>query len=155
LNTIQGDMADLSIFKDETFDLVFNPCSTGFVADVVKVYKEASRVLKPGGIFMTGFTNPVYYLFDIALAEKGIFTLKYKMPYSDFTSLDDEELKFFTDKNEPLIFGHSLEDLLNGQLKSGLVLTHIIEDSWGDDNPINKYFNPFFATRAVKGMVNG
>ena len=31
LKTIEGDMRDLSVFDDETFDLVFNPCSTAFV----------------------------------------------------------------------------------------------------------------------------
>ena len=152
IKTVQGDMADLSMFADETFDLVFNPCSTCFVPDVVQVYKEASRVLKKGGIFMTGFTKPVYYLFDIALAEKGIFTLKYESPYSDLTSLNDEELKFFLDQNEPMVFGHSLEAHINGQLKAGLQITEIMEDNWGGNNPIDKYFPPFVATRAVKNF---
>src|SRR5688500_15036207 len=87
IKTIRGDMANLSVFEDNSFDMVFNPLSTAFVPDVVKVYREAARVLKKGGVFMTGFTKPVYYLFDIALAEKGIFTLKYESPYSDLHSL--------------------------------------------------------------------
>jgi SAM-dependent methyltransferase len=152
IKTVQGDMADLSVFADESFDLVFNPCSTCFVPDVIQVYKEAARVLKKGGIFMTGFTKPVYYLFDIALAEKGIFTLKYESPYSDLTSLSDDELKFFLDQNEPVVFGHSLEAHINGQLKAGLQITEIMEDNWGGNNPIDKYFLPFVATRAVKSF---
>jgi len=152
IKTVQGDMADLSAFSDESFDFVFNPCSTGFVPDVVKVYKEASRVLKKGGIFMTGFTHPVYYLFDVALVEKGIFTLKYQSPYSDLTSLNDEELKFFLDQNEPVVFGHSLEALINGQLQAGLQITDLMEDNWGGNNPVDKHFPPFIATRAVKSF---
>lgn len=150
IKTFQGDMADLSVFKDETFDVVFNPCSTAFVPDVVRVYKEAARVLKKGGIFMTGFTKPVYYLFDIKLAEKGIFTLKYKSPYSDLESLDEYELNSFLEQNEPVVFGHSLEAHIDGQLKSGLMLTDLFEDTWGENNPIDQYFPPFVATRAVK-----
>ena len=152
IKTVQGDMADLSVFESGTFDLVFNPCSTAFVPDVVKVYKEASRVLKKGGIFMTGYTKPVYYLFDIALVEKGIFTLKYSSPYSDLTSLDDEELKFFLDQNEPMVFGHSMEDHINGQINAGLQITGILEDNWGGDNPVDKHFKPFIASRAVKSI---
>nr|HMT29378.1 class I SAM-dependent methyltransferase [Bacteroidia bacterium] len=150
IKTVQGDMADLSTFEDESFDIIFNPCSTGFVPDVVAVYKEAARVLKKGGVFMTGFTKPVYYLFDVKLVEEGVFTLKYSSPYSDLDSLSDEELDMFVSKNEPVIFGHSLEAFINGQLQSGLSLTHLFEDSWGEGNPIDKYFPAFVGTRAVK-----
>lgn len=150
IRTEQGDMADLSVFADNSFDVVFNPCSTCFVPDVKKVYSEVARVLRPGGVFMTGFTNPVYYLFDIKLAEEGIFTLKYHTPYSDLESLSKPELDSFLEKNEPLVFGHSLGDLLNGQLQAGLTLTDIFEDHWGDNNPIDRFMPAFMAARAVK-----
>ncbi len=150
INTVQGDMADLSVFADESFDVVFNPCSTCFVPDVKKVYKEVARVLKPGGVFMTGFTNPVYYLFDIKLADEGVFRLKYHTPYSDLESLSHQELNSFIEKNEPLIFGHSLEALLNGQLQAGLSLTDMFEDHWGENNHIDRFMPVFMATRAVK-----
>lgn len=152
IKTVQGDMADLTVFADETFDMIFNPCSTGFVPDVVKVYAEAARVLKKGGIFMTGFIKPVYYLFDIKLAEKGIFTLKYKSPYSDLESLDESELNFFLEQNEPVVFGHSMEAHINGQLKAGLQFTEIMEDTWGENNAADRYFPSFIAARAVKSF---
>ncbi len=152
IKTVEGDMADLSAFDDETFDMIFNPCSTGFVPDVVKVYAEAARVLKKGGIFMTGFIKPVYYLFDIKLVEKGIFTLKYESPYSDLDSLDELELNFFLEQNEPVVFGHSMEAHINGQLKAGLQLTELMEDTWGENNPADRYFPSFIATRAVKSI---
>lgn len=150
IERISGDMADLSVFPDACFDMVFNPCSTTFVPDVLPVYREAARVLRNGGIFMTGFTNPVYYLFDLLLLEKGEFRLKYTMPYSDARSLDETEKKFLSDKGEPLVFGHSLQDLINGQLQAGLSLTDLFEDSWGGNDPVDKYFKPFISTRAVK-----
>ena len=150
IKTVQGDMADLSVFADNSFDVIFNPCSTCFVPDVRKVYLEAARVLKPGGIFMTGFTKPVYYLFDIKLAEAGDFRLKYHSPYSDLESLSAEELDIFLKQQEPVIFGHSMEALMGGQLEAGLSLTHLFEDRWGDNNPIDRYMPAFMATRAVK-----
>ena len=150
ITTVQGDMADLSVFPDNSFDVVFNPCSTCFVPDVKKVYREVARILRPGGVYMTGFTKPVYYLFDIKLADEGIFTLKYHSPYSDLESLDEQELKNFIDKQEPLVFGHSLEALINGQIQAGLMITDMFEDRWGDDNPIDRFMPAFVATRAVK-----
>ena len=147
-------MADLSVFADESFDMVFNPLSIAFIPDVLPVYREVARVLKPGGIFLTAFTKPVYNLFDIMLVEKGIFTLKYSSPYSDIKSLDDEELKFFMDQNEPLVFGHSLDHYINGQLKAGLMIMEIMEDNWGGTNPVDKYFPAFVAVRSVKGFIS-
>lgn len=55
LETIQGDMADLSVFNDEKFDLIFHPVSNIFVPDVEVVWKECFRVLKPGGCLLAGF----------------------------------------------------------------------------------------------------
>jgi SAM-dependent methyltransferase len=154
IKIVQGDMADLSVFDDESFDMVFNPLSISFVPDVLPVYREVARVLKPGGIFLTAFTKPVYNLFDVMLVEKGIFTLKYSSPYSDVKSLDDDELKFFMDQNEPLVFGHSLDHFINGQLKAGLMIMEIMEDDWGGDNPVDKHFPAFVAVRSVKGYIS-
>lgn len=147
---IKGDMNDLSCFDKNSFDAVFNPCSTGFIPDVANVYHQVGQVLKPGGLFMTGFANPVIYLFDIFLAEKGEFKLKYSQPYSDLDSLDEAELKHFMDANEPLVFGHSLAAHFKGQIDAGLGLVDMFEDYWGEQNPLDKYLPGFIATVSRK-----
>ena len=48
LQTVEGDMRDLSCFPDESFDLIVHPVSNVFVPDVKPVWREAYRVLKPG-----------------------------------------------------------------------------------------------------------
>ena len=64
ISTVEGDMADLSMLEDESFDLVFHPVSNFCVPDVRPIWGEAYRVLCEGGILLTGFVNPFTYLFD-------------------------------------------------------------------------------------------
>lgn len=149
LETIEGDMADLSVFADQTFDFIFHPCSNCFVPDIKKVWQEAYRVLKKGGTMVSGISNPINFIVDPELEEKGILQLKYKVPYSDITSLNDEERKRYTDKNEPLSFGHSLEDQIGGQINAGFSIIGFYEDGW-HHTPLTKYMNGFIATRAIK-----
>jgi len=61
LKTVQGDMCDLSQFGDETFDVVFNPVSNTYISDVTIVWNECYRILKKGGILMTGCVSPFIY----------------------------------------------------------------------------------------------
>ena len=57
-------MANLSMFTDVRFDLIMHPVSNVYVPDVKPVWREAFRMLKPGGTLLNGFMNPVHYLFD-------------------------------------------------------------------------------------------
>jgi SAM-dependent methyltransferase len=149
LRTVEGDAADLSMFANESFDLVFNPCSTVFMADVRKVWQECSRVLRPGGILMTGSMNPVHYIFDIYKADEGILEVAHQIPYSDLTSIPKEDLDELVEKGLPVEFGHSLTDLLGGQLDAGLVITDMYED-YMLDSPLHNYHPSYIATRARK-----
>jgi SAM-dependent methyltransferase len=56
--TVLGDMRDLSAFPDASFEVVFNPVSNLFCPDLAPVWREAARVLAPGGVLMAGFMNP-------------------------------------------------------------------------------------------------
>jgi SAM-dependent methyltransferase len=148
--TIQGDMADLSAFDDRRFGLVLNPASTCFVPDVRAVWREAARVLRPGGALLAGFANPVGYLFDFELAERGVLEVRHTIPYSDLVGRPEEEIRRQIEGEEPVEFGHTLEDLIGGQLAAGLVITGFFEDVAPDD-AISARIPTFIATRAVKG----
>jgi SAM-dependent methyltransferase len=149
LETVEGDMRDLSCFPAGQFGLIIHPCSNAFVPDVRPVWREAARVLRPGGVLLAGFTNPVLYLFDDAKMGRGEFEVRYKIPYSDLTSLTDEERRRYVEGDEPLSFGHTLADQIGGQLDAGLVLTGFYEDG-GEDWKLTEYIACFAATRAVK-----
>jgi ubiquinone/menaquinone biosynthesis C-methylase UbiE len=84
-------MADLCVFPDARYDLIIHPVSNVFVRDVKPVWREAFRVLKPGGVLLSGFMNPVYYLFDVLALERGELRVTHRIPYSDRESLRDED----------------------------------------------------------------
>lgn len=145
----QGDMRDLSRFADASFDLIFHPCSNGFVPDVRPVWRECARVLKPGGRLLAGMVNPSLYLFDEAEVDRGEFVARYALPYSDLASRSAEQLARMAEAGEPLSFGHTLEDQIGGQLDAGLLLAGFFEDRWAE-HPLDRFFAPCFATLAVK-----
>lgn len=150
LTTVEGDMRNLSAFADGSFGLVFHPCSNGFVPDVLPVWRECFRVLRPGGSLLAGFANPLLYAFDDdAATDRGELIVRHAIPYSDLTSLTDEERRRYTDKGEPLCYGHTLDDLIGGQLAAGFALTGFFEDR-DPVHPLSKYLASFIATRAVK-----
>jgi SAM-dependent methyltransferase len=148
LSTVKGDMRDLSMFEANSFDLIVHPVSNLFVPDVRPVWQEAARVLRPGGVMLAGFTNPVLYLFDQQSADEGVFHLRHRLPYSDLTSIDEKERAGYIRAKEALEFGHTLEQQLGGQLEAGFVLTALYEDGW-DGVPLAEYTAIFMATRAV------
>jgi SAM-dependent methyltransferase len=150
IETVLGDMADLRAFPGSSFDLVVNPVSTCFVPDVRRVWREAARVLRPGGVLVAGFVNPVLFTVDADLQAKGELRLRHRIPYSDLTSIGPEERARLVPTGTPLEFGHSLGDLLGGQLDAGLVLAGFYEDGRPDGGPIEQLLPCFLATRAVK-----
>jgi len=150
LNTVQGDMRDLSAFADESFDLVFHPVSNLFVPEVRPVWKEAFRVLRRGGSLLAGFLNPVVYIFDLELADDtGEIRVRYSLPYSDASSRTEEELGRQMEKREPLEFSHTLEEQIGGQIEAGFLISGFYEDRHRDD-PIAAFMPTFVATRAIK-----
>jgi SAM-dependent methyltransferase len=149
LRTVEGDAADLSMFGEASFDLVFNPVSTVFMPDVRTVWRECCRVLRHGGLLLAGVMNPVHYIFDLYKADEGILEVAHSIPYSDLTSLPKEDLEEYIEKGLPVEFGHSLTDLLGGQLDAGFMITDLYED-YMLDSPLHKYHPSYVATRAIK-----
>jgi len=151
--TVEGDMADLSMFSAESFGLIVHPVANCFVPRIRSVWAEAYRTLRSGGILLAGFANPVRYLFDLELAERdSILQVRYRLPYSDVESLTEQEKQQYIEDGEPLEFSHTLEDQIGGQIGAGFVITGFYEDAYGESvgDPLSKYMPSFIATRAIK-----
>lgn len=129
ISTVHGDMADLSMFQNASFDQIFHPCSNCFAKDIRPVWKECFRVLKSGGDLLAGFANPAQYIFDQKLAEdQRELVVRHSIPFSELTDISDEERQAYIDSNEPLMFGHTLEDQIGGQIDAGFAIIGFYED---------------------------
>lgn len=149
LDIVRGDMADLSRFGDETFDLIVHPVSNSFVPYVRPVWREAYRALRPGGHLLAGFMNPIVYCFDEQKYNQGILELRHALPYSDLAVRTPEELAALAAEGRPLEFGHSLEDQIGGQIAAGFAIVGFYEDSM-NGSPCDPLFPTCIATRALK-----
>nr|WP_250890805.1 class I SAM-dependent methyltransferase [Sphingobium nicotianae] len=153
IQTVQGYMDDLSVFPDESFDLIFHPVSNCFAPEVVPVWRECARVLRPGGALLAGLCNPLNYIFDMDAQERGEMIVRHKLPYAD-TDLPPAEVERLIARDHTLEFSHTLETQIGGQLAAGLMLTDLFED--GDSDPPRAsaaYFQPFLATRAIRPIA--
>ena len=146
IRTVEGDMRDLSVFADESFDLIFHPVSNLFIHEIRPVWKEAYRVLRHGGTMLAGFMNPLMYIFDYEELEKGNFIIKHKLPYSD---IEVYGMEYLQKEDRPAEFGHSLTDQLAGQMDAGFAIVGMYEDRHSEIK-LSEYIETYIATRAVK-----
>ena len=147
LVTVEGDMRDLSAFKDDSFDFIFHPVSNLFIHEIRPVWKEAFRVLRHGGTMLAGFMNPAFYIFDMDKADAGVLEVKHKLPYAD--SEHPEEMKKLMDKNWPLEHSHSLSDQIGGQVDAGFHIIGLYEDHH-KGFAVGELMPTYIATRALK-----
>jgi SAM-dependent methyltransferase len=135
LKIVQADMRDLSAFAPASFDRVVQGVGLCFVPDVREVYREVTRVLRPGGLYSAVHENPFTYPADFAGPDNGWDGKGYRItePYlggpirkaSDGRdTMGDGE---FTGE-----FRHLLSDVFNGLIESGLSLFRVGGDSAGD-----------------------
>jgi SAM-dependent methyltransferase len=148
VRTVLGDMRDLGAFADASFDVVFNPVSNVFCPELAPVWRESARVLRPGGVLMTGFMNPDVFIFDLAALDgRGEFVVRHPLPFSTLELPGDERARIYQDG--PIEYSHTLTEQIGGQLAAGFVLTHLVEAPHHADATA-RYMPGYIATRAVK-----
>lgn len=125
MTTVQADMTQTLPFDDDSFDIIFHPVSNCYVEDVKSIWKECYRILKPGGLLMSGLDNGFNYIFDSE--EKEII---HPLP---FNPLKNPQLLTYLEKEDfGIQFSHTLEDQIRGQLQAGFSLVDLYEDLNGD-----------------------
>lgn len=143
IDIVHADMTQPLPFPDGSFDLIFHPVSNCYVEQVEPIWRECARILKPGGVLLAGLDNGVNFWFD----EKEE-RLTYTMPFNP--QVNPEHRKLQEEHDWGMQFSHSIDEQIGGQLRAGLCLTDIYEDTNGEGNLNDHNIPTFWATRAVK-----
>ncbi len=143
IEIVHADMTKPLPFPDESFDLIFHPVSNVYIEDVLPVWRECFRVLKKGGILLSGLDNGLNFAFNDEQTK-----LVNRLPYNP---LKDEALyQEGIASDSGVQFSHTIEEQVGGQLAAGLVLTHIFGDTDGFGAFHEHNVPTYFATRAIK-----
>jgi ubiquinone/menaquinone biosynthesis C-methylase UbiE len=78
IDFITGEVSDLSLLPESTFDLAISACAIAYVPDIDSTFAEVFRVLKPGGKFILSDMNPLQYIIDEI---DGGVEFNHKYPY--------------------------------------------------------------------------
>lgn len=146
IRIIRADMTKPLPFLDGKFDLIFHPVSNCYVEEVVPVFRECARILKPGGILLGGFDIGINYIFD---EEERV--LVNSLPFNPLKHPD--QMEQLRKADDGVQFSHTLAEQIGGQLAAGLFLTDLMEDTNGAGNLHEHNIPSFIATRAVKGRI--
>ena len=143
ISIIRADMTKRLPFEDDSFDLIFHPVSNCYVEEVCPIFRECFRVLKSGGILLSGLDNGINYI--TGEDEKIIVNT---LPFNPLKN--PEHRKLLEDTDCGMQFSHTIEEQIGGQLEAGLVMTHIYGDTNGEGRLHEMNIECYFATRAVK-----
>jgi len=145
IEIIKADMTKKLPFQDFCFDIIFHPVSNCFIEDVLYVWKECYRVLKHGGLLLSGLDNGLNFLFDDI--ENQPLTVTNKLPYNPLKN--DGQYKKLMEEGDCIQFSHTLEEQIGGQLKAGFLLLDLYED-YNNTGALKDYAPAFIATLAEK-----
>jgi ubiquinone/menaquinone biosynthesis C-methylase UbiE len=116
IKTVQGDMSNLSMLKENSFDLVYQAPSMTYTSSVKKVYLEVARVLKTKGLYRADAHNPLCVFDPIWKGNGYCITVPYAIKQKQRS------------KNSKVIeHRHYLDETFNGLVESGFVIERVEE----------------------------
>ena len=125
IRIIRADMTKPLPFPDESFDLIFHPVFNCYVREVKPIWRECWRILKPGGLLLSGVDHYINYIVDAE--EREIVN------HLPFDPLLNEDQRAQLERDDAgMQFSHSLEEQINGQLEAGFTLVSLYEDTNGE-----------------------
>lgn len=112
--------------------------------EVLPIWRECARVLRPGGRLLAGLDNGFNYVVDDD-EERIIRGLPFN-PLRDPGLISEEELPDWG-----VQFSHTLDEQIRGQIQAGLRLLDLYEDTNGGESRLHRLGIPtFWATLAEK-----
>ena len=136
VRVFERSMDDLGMFPDASFDIVHQPVSTCYVPDVTAVYREVSRVLRDGGLYISQHKQPTS-LQDVErdACNRYVVGVRYYHqgplpPVGDTSYRESGTVEFL----------HRWEDLVGGLCRAGLVIEDLREPCRADAEAVPGQF---------------
>lgn len=146
ITTVRADMTRPLPFPDASFDLIVHPVSNCYVEEVLPIWRECFRVLKPGGRLLAGLDNGFGYVVDDA-EERVVHSLPFN-PLKDPSLIPADELGEWGTQ-----FSHTLDEQIRGQILAGLRIVDLYEDTGGEGRLHELGIPTFWATCAEKPLA--
>ena len=143
IEIVRGDMTKPLPFADGSFDLIFHPVANCYVKDVKSIWRECRRVLKPGGLLLSGVDLNINYIVDED--EREIVNT---LPFDPLKN--EAQRRQLEAADAGMQFSHSLEEQIGGQLEAGFRLLGLYEDTNGTGRLHEMHIPTFLAMRSVQ-----
>ena len=155
---IQGTMLDMPMLRDAEFDLVVQPVSTCYVADISKVFFEVSRILKPNGLYISQHKQPINLQASLR-TQHGKYTIDTEIGSVAQVAKVDEPSPLREPNTRE--FAHSLESILGGICRNGMVIEDIQEPNHAKQDSVadtmghrSRFIPPYLRIKARKKATN-
>lgn len=134
IETVQGDMRDLSCLPEAAFDIVWHPYSINFIPDVQVVFRQVARILRRDGLYYLHCANP----FGSGMTEQNWNGEGYvlRRPYlqgAEITYVDQAWVYERRESTDPVPgpreYRHTLSTLINGLIEQGFVIQHVSDST--------------------------
>jgi len=143
IDVVCADMTQMLPFTDDHFDVVINPVSLCYVQDVQPIFYEIARVLRPGGVLLTGWDTGFNYVVDEA-EERVVRGLPYD-PIAEPSLLEQDDLE-----EVGMQFSHTPGEMLRALLRAGFIIDDAYDDVNGEGRLSELGIPTMMAVRAHK-----
>jgi hypothetical protein len=128
VQTVAASMDDLSALGNACFEIVIQPVSTSYVPDVLPVYHEIARIMRPGGLYISQHKQPGTLQADLCPTSRGYVVSE---PYYRTAPLPEMLTECQHREAGTVEYLHRWHDLLGGMCRSGFVIEDLVEPGHG------------------------
>ena len=122
---LKGNIEDLSMLEDASFDLIVSSHAMSYVVDLPRVFSEVARVLRKNGRIVTCLGHPISHLLWVALEEGSMDKVNNyfddKRKVWDWSDENGTKIATFEDT------AYRFEEIINGLIFAGLNIERVLE----------------------------
>lgn len=128
IQIVESSMDNLSVFSQDTFDIVIHPVSTCYLPDIQPIFQEVARVIRPQGIYISQHKQPTSLQTNIQRSANGWELVEPYYREGPLPAVNDSRLR----EEGTWEYLHRWEEILGGICRAGFVIEDFIEPLHAD-----------------------